>query len=60
MFDPADELYTPYEEQLALAWAQAHLSDYMRTHPDCSLDDKRRVFLEAVDGGFSLALELRQ
>ena len=60
MFDPADELYTPYERELALAWAQAHLVDFMREHPGCSLDDKRRVFLEAIEGGFSLALELRQ
>ena len=54
-----DSLYSSFEHQLALAWAQAHLVDYMRTHTDCSAEEKRTVFLNALEGGFHLALELR-
>lgn len=58
--DEADSIYSRYEQMMAFAWAQAHLSDFMRTHPNCTLAEKEKVFLDAVEGGLGLALELRK
>lgn len=55
-----DEHYTPFEQNLALSWAQAHLSSYLSANPNCTLKEKEDHFLDALDGGLSLALELRQ
>lgn len=57
--DPADQYYTQFEQNLALAWAQAHLVDFLRTNPYCTAEEKEKYFLDALDGGFSLALERR-
>lgn len=58
--DVADSIYSRYEQMMAFAWAQAHLSDFMRTHPSCTLAEKEKVFLDAVEGGLGLALKLRK
>lgn len=58
--DVADSIYSRYEQMMAFAWAQAHLSDFMRTHPSCTLDEKEKEFLDALEGGLCLALKLRQ
>ena len=59
-FDEADQYYTHFEQPMALAWAQAHLCDFMRTHTACSNEQKEKVFLDALEGGLSLALERRE
>lgn len=58
--DPADDYYTRFEQNLALAWAQAHLTDFLRVNPHCSEQEKTKYFLDAVEGGLSLALEYRK
>lgn len=55
-----DDLYSYFEQGLALAWAQAHLSVYMQETPSCTISEKSDYFLEAVEGGLSLALEFRK
>ncbi len=49
--------YTPFEQNFALAWAQAHLSEYLRAHPHASFEDKYREFSDALEGGLSTARE---
>lgn len=58
--DPADEYYTHFEQNMALAWAQAHLADFLRANPYCSEQEKTKYFLDAIEGGLSLALEYRK
>ena len=58
--DSVDEYYSNYEQGFALAWAQAHLTEFMRQHPDCTLAEKEKEFLDAIEGGFNLALKHRQ
>lgn len=57
--DPADQYYSRFEQNLALAWAQAHLVDFLRTNPHCTAEEKEKYFLEALEGGFGLALKRR-
>ncbi len=49
--------YTPFEQNFALAWAQAHLTEFLRTHPNADWESKYKEFSEAIEGGFSLARE---
>lgn len=49
--------FTPYEENVALAWATACLEKYDRENPDASLDDRVKAFRDAVEGGFALVLD---
>ena len=60
MYDPADKCYSPFEQTLALAWAQAHLTDFLRTHENSSFEEQKTVFLNAVEAGFGVALDLRK
>lgn len=57
--DPVDRDYTSFEQNLALAWAQSHLTDFLRTNPHCAPEEKEKFFLDALEGGFGLALEWR-
>ena len=59
LIDPADRYYTRFEQNLALAWAQAHLVDFLRSNPHCAYEERKKYFLEALESGFSLALEQR-
>ena len=49
------EAYTDFEKNFALAWAQAHLTEYLRTHPNASFDQKYKEFSECIEGGLSTA-----
>lgn len=49
--------YTPFEQNFALAWAQAHLTEFLRTHPNAQWEEKYKDFLESLEGGLSLARE---
>lgn len=60
LIDPADEYYTHFEQNMALAWAQAHLADFLRTTPHCTEQEKAKFFLDAIEGGLSLALKYRK
>lgn len=53
-------LYTPFEQGIALAWSQAHLSAFIAANPNSSCDERQKVFLDALDGGLGLALEFRK
>lgn len=52
--------YNPFEQNLALAWAQSKFSEYLRLHPDAPLDDQEAFFLEAIEGGLGLSLKFRK
>ena len=60
LIDPADQYYTHFEQNFALAWAQAHLVDFLRTEPHCTEEEKEKFFLDALEGGFGLALKRRK
>ena len=55
----ADKLYSHFEQTLACAWAQAHLSDFMRRNPNAPAAERKQIFLDALEGGLGIALELR-
>lgn len=57
--DEANQLYSHFEQTIACAWAQAHLSDFLRKSPNASAEERRKFFLDALEGGFGVALELR-
>lgn len=50
-----NEKYSPFEIDLALAWAQAHLADYLRANPNASFEEKYADFSESIEGGLSVA-----
>ncbi len=54
-----DQLYTRFEQNLALTWAHAHFAEFLRANPDCSFEEQEICFLNAVESGLSLALDLR-
>ena len=49
--------YTTFEQNFALAWAQSHLTEFLRTHPNADWEAKYNEFLQAIEGGLSLARE---
>ena len=48
---------TDFDKNFALTWAHAHLAEYLRTHPDSNAEERKKVFLDAFEGGLSIALE---
>ena len=52
--------YTPFEQNMALAWASGNFADWMRKNPNASVDDREKAFFDFVEGGLSLALEFRK
>ena len=58
--DYMSQLYTPFEQNLSLAWAQAHLAAFLTQNPHSTLDEREKEFLEALEGGFGVALEFRK
>lgn len=55
-----DKDYTPFEQSLAVAWAQAHLTEYLVAHPNAEYDEKYKTFSNAFELGLSFALEFSQ
>lgn len=47
---------TEFTEQFALTWAHAHLVEFLRTHPNANIEEKEKEFLNAFEGGISIAL----
>ena len=43
--------YTPFQQNFALAWAQANLTDFLRTHPEADVEEKEKEFLQAFENG---------
>ena len=60
MHAPLDKDYSPFEQSLAIAWAQAHLAEYLVSHPNAEYDEKYKVFSNAFEIGLSFALEFSQ
>ncbi len=58
--DYMSDAYTPFEQNLALAWAQAHLAAYLSANPNCSFENREKEFLDALEGGLRLALKFRE
>lgn len=49
--------YTQFEKQIALTWAHAFLVKFDAANPDASGNERAKEFLDALDGGLSLALK---
>ncbi|MBP3412858.1 MAG: hypothetical protein J6K89_06310 [Oscillospiraceae bacterium] len=49
--------HTEFQKKFALAWAHAHLVEFLRTHPNAKYEEKRKEFLDAFEGGLDLARE---
>ena len=60
MYAPLDKDYSPFEQSLAIAWAQAHLAEFLRTHPNAKYEEQYAEFSKAFEGGLSFALEFSQ
>ena len=60
LHDYMSDFYTPFEQNLALAWAQAHLAAHLTANPACSLQEQKKIFSDAIEGGLGLALEFRK
>lgn len=44
-----------FEQRIALAWAAAWLAKYDAAHPQASGEERKKEFLEALEGGFVVA-----
>ena len=55
-----DKYYNPFEQNFALAWAQAQFSAFLVSHPDAAPQEQRKIFLDALEGGLHLALDFRK
>lgn len=53
-----DKDYTPFEQSLAVAWAQSHLTAYIQSNPNATWKEKFQEFSEAFEGGLSIAREI--
>lgn len=58
--DYMDKFYNSFEQNLALAWAQSHFTEYLRSHSNASFEDQQKFFLDALEGGLGLALKFRK
>ena len=47
--------YTKFEKDFALAWAQAHLTNYLQSHPNASFEEKYADFSDSIEAGLSVA-----
>lgn len=54
---PKAAKYTELQKNFALTWAHAHLVEFLRTHPNTTYEESRKEYLDAFEGGLSLALE---
>lgn len=48
---------TGYEQRIAVAWAAAWLVKFDAAHPNASALERKKEFLEALEGGIAIALE---
>lgn len=55
-----EEHYTAFEQNMALSWASANFSDWLRKHPSASIEEREKQFYDCVEGGLSIALEFRK
>jgi len=58
--DYMNEIYTPFEQNLALAWAAANFSLWRAANETASPKDAQKEFFSFVEGGLSLALDFRE
>lgn len=49
--------YTPFQEQIAVAWAQAALIKFDAAYPDATGSERVQMFSEALEGGLGIALK---
>lgn len=49
---------TDYEQRIAVAWAAAWLAKFDAANPNASVLERKKEFLEALEGGISIAHEL--
>ncbi len=59
-YDYMSEYYTPFEQNLALVWANAHFSSWYQTHRNSSYKDQEKEFFDCIEGGLHVALEFRK
>lgn len=58
-FDPVDSLYSHFEQEIALTWAKVQLENFLRKNPLSNYDEQKNYFLDSIESGFSIALEMR-
>ena len=60
MYDYMEKEYTPFEQNLALAWASVNFSAWVQENQSASMDERKQMFFDCIEGGLSLALEFRK
>lgn len=58
--DYMSELYTPFEQNLAITWANAHFSSWYQANQNASYEEQQKTFFDCIEGGLSVALEFRK
>lgn len=58
-FDYMGDLYTPFEQNLALSWAGSLFQVWLQSNPAASPEARKQMFFSCLEGGLSLALEFR-
>lgn len=49
------EVYTPFEQSMAIGWAQALLLNYLSRNPAADVESLRKLYLQAIEGGLGIA-----
>lgn len=57
--DYMSDVYTPFEQNLALTWANVHYSTWYQSHQNASYEEQKKAFFDCIEGGLSVALEFR-
>lgn len=60
MYDYMEKEYTLFEQNLALAWASGNFSAWVQENQSASMDERKQMFFDCIEGGLSLALEFRK
>lgn len=52
--------FTPYELSVMSAWASSAFTAWLISNPKAGAEERRAMFLNCLEGGAGLALELRE
>ena len=58
-YDYVAQNYTPFEQNLALSWANAQFHTWLTTHADAPFVEQEKAFFEFLESGLTVALEFR-
>ncbi len=57
--DYMSDLYTPFEQNMALSWASIHFNLWLKENPNASPSEQEKSFFDCVESGLTLALDFR-